>query len=250
MQVEQVHKIDVGTSGEKKAGIVARYWKLALFVLLVAALIVLGRVFALGEKLKAVDDYLEGRALWARMAIFIPIYIGATVGFLPGIILTVAAGAIFYPVIGIICVSIASTVGASLCFLIARYLARDTVTNWLSGNEKFEKLDEMTGKHGNIMVAITRLVPIFPFNLLNYGFGLTRVPFWTYAFWSWLCMLPGTILYVVAASAVKTGVKEGKVPWVLIAVVVSVIAILTLLVRHAKRTLREREGKAEETGNG
>ena len=73
-------------------------------------------------------------------------------------------------------------------------VARDAVANWLSRSEKFQRLDKLTAEHGAIMVALTRLVPIFPFNLLNYGFGLTRVPFWTYVFWSWLCMLPATVV--------------------------------------------------------
>ncbi len=70
----------------------------------------------------------------------------------------------------------------------------------------------MTEKHGAIIVAVTRLVPLFPFNLLNYGFGLTRVPFWTYLFWSWLCMLPGTIAYLVGTDAVILAVTTGELP--------------------------------------
>jgi uncharacterized membrane protein YdjX (TVP38/TMEM64 family) len=67
----------------------------------------------------------------------------------------------------------------------------------------------MTERHGAIIVAITRLVPIFPFNLLNYGFGLTRVRFGTYLLWSFLCMLPGIALYVVGADALTRGLAEG-----------------------------------------
>ena len=76
----------------------------------------------------------------------------------------------------------------------------------------------MTREHGAIIVAITRLVPVFPFNLLNYGFGLTGVPFWTYVFWSWLCMLPWTILFVVGADTVTQALSQGRIPWLLILV--------------------------------
>ena len=116
-----------------------------------------------------------------------------------------------------------------------------------SGNEKFRQLDTLTERHGAIIVAITRLVPIFPFNLLNYGFGLTRVPFGTYLFWSWLCMLPGTVLYVVGADAFTQGLAEGRVPWALLGALVAALVVLVLLVRYARRTLARREAAVAAT---
>jgi uncharacterized membrane protein YdjX (TVP38/TMEM64 family) len=86
----------------------------------------------------------------------------------------------------------------------------NAVVNWLSRSDKFQKLDRLTEDHGAIIVALTRLVPISPFNLLNYGFGLTKVPFWTYVFWSWVCTLPGTILHVVGADAVTEAFAAGQ----------------------------------------
>ena len=106
------------------------------------------------------------------------------------------------------------------------------------------QLDALTERHGAIIVAITRLVPIFPFNLLNYGFGLTRVPFWTYLFWSWLCMIPGTVLYVVGADAFTRGLAEGRVSWALIGALAVALLVLVLLVRYARRVLAEREAAA------
>ena len=120
--------------------------------------------------------------------------------------------------IGTIAVSIGSTLGAALAFLVARYFARASIEGWLGKNEKFKNLDQMTEDFGPVIVAITRLVPIFPFNLLNYGFGLTKVPFLTYVFYSWLCMLPMTVVFVVGSDAVFTAVREGRVPWALIVV--------------------------------
>ena len=122
--------------------------------------------------------------------------------------MTAAAGALFGSFWGVVYVNIAATIGAALAFLVARYWARRAVVNWLQGNARFQKLDALTSKHGAVIVAVTRLVPLFPFNLLNYGFGLTRVGFWTYLFWSWLCMLPGTVLYVVGTDAVLTALRS------------------------------------------
>ena len=117
------------------------------------------------------------------------------------------------------------------------------MVNWLSKSDKFQKLDQLTEEHGAIIVALTRLVPIFPFNLLNYGFGLTKVPFWTYVFWTWLCTLPGTILYVVGADAVTKALMQGRIPWVLVGAFVVALVLLTLLVRSAKRKLQLKEMK-------
>ena len=128
-----------------------------------------------------------------------------------------------------------------MAFLIARYFARDATAKWLAKREKFKKLDNLTEKHGAIMVAIVRLVPLFPFNLVNYGFGLTKIRFWTYVFWSWLCMLPGTILYVVGTDAVIQAIVSKKVPWTLIGIVVAVGILLVVLVKLARGRLREQE---------
>jgi len=148
-------------------------------------------------------------------------------------------------VLGVILVSAAATLGASLSFLISRYFARDATARWLSSKEKFRRLDQLTEDHGATIVALTRLVPIFPFNLLNYGFGLTRVHFWTYVFWSWLCMLPGTILYVVGADALIKGIAQGRIPWVLVGAVAVAGIVLAILVRYARRRLQSKEAKAD-----
>ena len=175
------------------------------------------------------------------------IYIIAVVLALPGSAITIAGGALFGSVWGVVLVSIASTIGASIAFLISRYLARDFIVRKFSQNEKFNKLDHLTKEHGAIIVAITRLVPLFPFNFLNYGFGLTGVRFWTYVFWSWLCMLPGTVLYVVGTDAIISGLAEGRIPWALVIVILVAVIVLAFLVRLARKKLSG--GKEKDSGN-
>ncbi len=217
----------------------ARGWlKPALFALFLLAVVILARLLGLGERLGDLRDWIEGLGAWGPV-VFVPLYALGVVAALPGSALTVAAGALFGSVLGVIVVINAATLGASLAFLIARYLARDSIVAWLSKNEKFQRLDDLTEKHGAIIVALTRLVPIFPFNLLNFGFGLTSVPFWTYVLWSWLCMLPGTILYVVGADALTKAITEDQIPWVLIGALVGVGILLAILVRYARRRLQE-----------
>ena len=217
-------------------------WRPILLLIVLIAILVLAKVFNVGEKLGALRDWLVTLGPWGPL-VFILIYIVAVVAALPGAAITIAAGALFGSVLGVILVNIGATIGASLAFLIGRYFAREAVVNWLSKSDKFRKLDQLTEEHGDIMVALTRLVPIFPFNLLNYGFGLTKVPFWTYVFYTWLCTLPGTILYVVGADAVAKALREGRIPWPLVGAFLVALAFLTFLVRSARRRLQMKEMK-------
>lgn len=136
-------------------------------VLLVAILVifVLAKVFGLGERLGDLRHWIDSLGVWGPV-VFVIFYAVAVVAALPGSALTVAAGALFGSALGTILVSIAATLGASLSFLIARYFAREATSRWLSDNEKFRRLDQLTESHGAIIVALTRLVPLFPFNLL------------------------------------------------------------------------------------
>jgi pyruvate/2-oxoglutarate dehydrogenase complex dihydrolipoamide dehydrogenase (E3) component/uncharacterized membrane protein YdjX (TVP38/TMEM64 family) len=217
-------------------------WRPVLLLAVLIAVLVMARVFNAGEKLGTLRDWLVTLGPWGPL-VFLLIYIAAVVAALPGAAITIAAGALFGSVLGVILVNIGATIGASLAFLIGRYFAREAVVNWLSKSDKFQKLDQLTEEHGDIMVALTRLVPIFPFNLLNYGFGLTKVPFWTYAFYTWLCTLPGTILYVVGADAVSKALMEGRVPWPLVGAFLVALIFLTFLVRSARRKLQMKEMK-------
>lgn len=215
-------------------------WRPLLLICLVAAVIVLSYVFGIGEKLAELRDWIHSLGALGPV-VFILIYVGATVAALPGLAITIAAGAIFGSIAGVIVVSIGSTIGASLAFLIARYFARDATEKWLSSRETFKKLDDLTQNHGAIIVAIVRLVPLFPFNLVNYGLGLTNVRFWTYVLWSWLCMLPGTILYVVGTDAVIQAIVSKKVPWTLVGIVICTGVLLVVLVRFTRKQLHEGE---------
>jgi uncharacterized membrane protein YdjX (TVP38/TMEM64 family) len=232
---------DKGKAGARGKDI----WKLALFAAVVLSLIVLARVFGLGERLQELREWIAGMGT-RGMAVYVGLYIVAVVAAVPGLPISIAGAAIFGALKGVILVSIGSTLGASAAFLISRYLARDAISRWLSRNEKFQRLDRLTEQHGAIIVAITRLVPLFPFNLLNYGYGLTRIPFWTYAFWSWLCMLPGTIVYLVGTDALVTAAATGTVPWLIVGVFVVALAGVILAVRIASGKLKEKEKNTEQ----
>ena len=130
---------------------------------------------------------------------FILIYIIATVAFLPGSILTLGAGVLFGIVRGSIFVFLGATIGATLAFLVGRYLARGWISKKIEGNQKFKAIDKAVGKEGLKIVLLTRLSPVFPFNLLNYGLGVTGVSLKDYVLGS-VGMIPGTIMYVYIGS--------------------------------------------------
>ncbi len=211
----------------------------------IIVLLVLAKVFGLGQHLGELRGWIHSLGPWGPV-VFIFLYAAAVLAAIPGSVITVAAGALFGSVIGVVVVNIGATLGASAAFLISRYFARDAISRWLSRNEKLRKLDQMTERHGAIIVAITRLIPLFPFDLLNYGFGLTRVRFWTYFWWSWLCMLPGTILYVVGADAFTKGLQRGEVPWPLVGTLLAAAVLVIVLVRYSRRVLKQREASLEE----
>jgi len=227
-------------------------WRPIALLVLVIAILVLSYVFGIGQKLAALRGWIEALGALGPV-VFILIYAGAVVAALPGSAITIIAGAIFGSALGVVIVSIASTLGAALAFLVGRYFARDATAKWLSKREKFKKLDDLTEKHGAVIVALVRIVPIFPFNIVNYGFGLTKVRFWTYVFWSWLCMLPGTVLYVVGTDAISQAIIQKKVPWPLIGVLIGVGILLLVLVKLARKRLHEEDDdmpRAADTSSG
>lgn len=212
------------------------------FIVFVAALVAV----AASVKLLGLGEYLDQARLreWIDgfgplgPVVFIVVYSIAPALLLPGLPFTVAGGVLFGPAWGVVYVAIGSTIGASVAFLVARYMGRDWVEGMLKGG-RFAKLDEEVEKKGWKIVAFTRLIPLFPFNLLNYAFGLTKIKFSHYAVTSFICMLPATIAYVVFSSSILD-VLKGKVSMGLVIGVV-LIAIVSLIPVIYKRVKGEKE---------
>jgi uncharacterized membrane protein YdjX (TVP38/TMEM64 family) len=215
------------------------WWKPAVLIILIIVLFFVMNVYGFGENIEELQHWIKSLGLWGPIAFFC-IYLGAVIATIPGTILGVIAGVLFGSAIGVILISIASTVGASLTFLIARYFARDAVARWMSKNKTMKRLDQLTEDHGVIMVGLTRLIPLFPFTLLNYGFGLTKVSFKTYVFWSWLCMIPGTIIVVVGSDVITKGITQGRFSLELISVVAIAVIVLCLIAWYARRQYKEK----------
>ena len=176
--------------------------------------------------------------------VFILAYIVACVFFIPGSALTLGAGALFGVVRGSILVSVASTLGATAAFLVGRYLARDGVARKIEGNQKFSAIDKAVGREGWKIVGLTRLSPIFPFNLLNYAYGLTDVRLRDYVLASWIGMMPGTVMYVYIGSLARLGVEaaETSVAQTVLRIVglIATIAVTVFITRIAKEALNQK----------
>jgi len=175
--------------------------KLWIVATAAAGLLVLGALYLkdLQALLRQSLDWISALGPWGPLG-FILIYVLACVLSLPGSILTLGAGFVFGVIQGSVLVSAGSTLGATCAFLVGRYLARDWVAGKIEGHQRFRAIDEAVGRQGWKIVGLTRLSPVFPFNLLNYGFGLTRVSLRHYVLASWLGMMPGTVMYVYIGS--------------------------------------------------
>jgi len=203
--------------------------KISIFIAILITVVITIRVLKL-------DQYLEKERLqnWissfgrAGPIAYIILFSITPSLFLPGLPVTVAGGIVFGPLWGTIYASIGSTIGACLAFLIARYFARSQIENLLTG--KLQTIDEGVEKKGWIFVAITRLIPLFPFNLLNYAFGLTKIKFRDYAIASWVFMLPGTAAYTIFSSslldAIHGRVSKELIIGIFLLVVISAVPII------------------------
>jgi uncharacterized membrane protein YdjX (TVP38/TMEM64 family) len=218
------------------------WWRPVALFAAVAALAVLAQWLDVAQYLVKLRTWIESLGAWGPL-IFGLIYIVAVVAVVPGSALTAAAGALFGSVVGVLVASTAATVGASVSFLIGRYFARDATLRWLCRRERFRRLNRLTARYGALAVLLTRLSPFLPFNVLNYGFGLTQVRFWTYVFWSWVGMLPGVIFVVLTSAAVVRAVTRGAIPWFLVYTTIAAGLAVAVLVVWVQRRLREAEDR-------
>ncbi len=223
--------------------------KLILIGGLVIILIVVTQYFNVRELLQTSLIWVESLGVLAPI-VFIAIYNLATVLLIPGSLLTLKGGCLFGVVWGSIYVLIAATFGAVCAFLIGRYLSRDWVCRKMESNPQFKAINEAVKKEGWKIVLLTRLSPIFPFNLLNYAFGVTQVSLKDYVLGS-MGMVPATVMYVYIGSVATdlatldmsnplTTPETQIVQWIIRGIGLITTVAVTLYVTHlAKKALDE-----------
>lgn len=221
--------------------------RLLVVALLAAALILGGRSF--GARLPAFAAWVESLGVWGPL-VFIVGYALAAVAFIPGSVLTLAAGAIFGLGAGVLYALAGAVLGASLAFFVARYVARGVVEERIARSPRFAAVNEAVAANGRRIVFLLRLSPVVPFNVLNYALGVTRVRFVDYLIAS-AGMIPGTVLYVyygtvagtIATAASGAHVGRGRGYYALLVVgLVATVAATAVITRIASRALKAQGG--------
>ncbi|EFL5769130.1 TVP38/TMEM64 family protein [Escherichia coli] len=133
-------------------------------------------------------------------SLYILLFIIATLFLLPGSILVIAGGIVFGPLLGTLFSLIAATLASSCSFLLARWLGRDLLLKYVGHSHTFQAIEKGIARNGIDFLILTRLIPLFPYNIQNYAYGLTTIAFWPYTLISALTTLPGIVIYTVMAS--------------------------------------------------
>jgi len=210
-------------------------WKKIVLIVGLVAGIGLAVVYRERFDVVALEAWISDAGILAPI-VFMLIYALATVLFLPGSFLTLAGGALFGPVLGTFYNLAGATLGATLAFLISRYLASDWIEDKAGG--KVKQLIKGVEGEGWRFVAFVRLVPLFPFNLLNYALGLTKIRFLHYLIATYIFMLPGAFAYTYLGYAGREalGGGEGLIQKILIALaLLAVVAFLPRLIGNIRR---------------
>ncbi len=215
--------------------------RVVLLLTLVAALVAV--------HMSGVTQYIEQEKLRAFIAgygalapvIYVLSYAVAPALFLPGLPITIAGGILFGPFWGVLYSITGATIGACIAFLVSRYIGRAWIEEKLQSS-KWGQLDTMVEQHGWKAVAFTRLIPLFPFNLLNYAFGLTKVKFSHYAVTSFVCMLPACIAFIVFSSSLLEVLKGNVTPSFIIGILlIAGVSSIPFFYKQKKKENTEKE---------
>jgi uncharacterized membrane protein YdjX (TVP38/TMEM64 family) len=177
---------------------------------------------------EALLDLLEGYPVAAPL-LFMLIYAIAPALLLPGLPLSLAAGFFWGPIWGVVFAITGATAGASLSFLLSRYLLGDIVRRRVAAS-RWQWLEESVARHGWRAVAFVRLIPVFPFNVVNYLFGLTPIPFGQYLWSTFVFMLPACIAFVASGSSLGALILQGNIGGLLVGIAVALLALLLVMI--------------------
>lgn len=244
------------TAGTRKSG---GPWKRLLIAIALIAVVIfiayqlglfnLLKGGSLKERVERLDAMFHSLGGFAP-AVFVLIWILACVLLVPGATITIAGALVFGPLWGSIWTALGANIGACVAFLVGRYGARGMVEGWIEKNKSLQKIDEGVRQQGWRMLLITRLVPIFPFSLQNYVYGLTNIPFRTYALVTFPTILPGTIAYNFAIGSAREVILSGGQPEALKRTVLylAIAGVFFVLVSLLAGRVKKRYGSV--AGNG
>lgn len=221
--------------------------KLWIFGGIILLIVILNYIFdwssyiSTAENLEFMKRIVQNNLPLAILLYMVLTVVGCVVLALPGVTFAILAGLLFGPVIGTICCSLATTIGAVLAFIAGRFFLKDSIGPVVAKNRILKKwLFDDTGCNELFVLMVTRLVPVFPFNLQNFAYGITDIRFSTYAIGSLIFMLPGTAMYTVGTAGLAD--KENRLLYIGIAVVLAVVVTIIGMIlkkRYLKDDLEE-----------
>lgn len=211
-----------------------------LGVIAIAAIVFLlfktGAIEYLKDREK-METFIEGFGIWGPL-VYIVAYVLVTITGISAVPMTIVGGLLFGAVFGVIYTVIGAGIGLSLAFLIARYIARGFIEEKFGNTDAFKKIDEGVKNQGWFILATTRLIPIFPFGIQNYVYGLTSIGFLQYSVLSTIFIIPGTSVYVILAGAVASGdtAKATRLAIIASLIFFAITVVTKLVARKAKKS--------------
>lgn len=203
--------------------------KLWIFIGLIIVILVLNHVFGWSEwlgdsrNLEFLRTMVKENLVLAMLIYTAITIVSCVVLAVPGVTFAIIAGVVFGPVLGTICCSLATTLGAMIAFLVGRFFLKDSIKPLASKNRYLKKwLFDETGRNELFVLMITRLVPVFPYNLQNFAYGVTDIPFATYSLGSLIFMLPGTAMYTIGFA----GIADREHRWLYIGIALALAVIV------------------------
>mgnify|MGYP004559136127 FL=1 len=218
-----------------------KYIKLIIFIALVIIILILNHNYKLYEKINNLDNFkfmINDNIIKASIIYIIITAIGSSVLALPGVTFALFSGILFGPILGIILCSISATMSASISFIISRFFLKDSVKPLIEKNKYLNKiLFEDGNKNAIMLLMITRLVPLFPYNIQNFAYGITDISFTLYTIYTFIFMLPGISLFTIASAGIIS--KENRILYFLISGIIFVF-VLTISIYLKKKYINNK----------
>jgi uncharacterized membrane protein YdjX (TVP38/TMEM64 family) len=220
--------------------------KLLVFVASIIVIFIVDRHFGCSkylsntENLTFLKNTVDDNMLLAMAFYIIITIIGCVVFALPGVTFAILAGMVFGPCIGIFSCLVATTIGASLAFVVGRFFLKDSIKPMLEKNKILKKLlFSKDGKSDLVVLMITRMLPIFPYNVQNFAYGVTDIGFWKYTIYTFIFMFPGVAFFTIGAAGLTA--DEDKWIYFSIAGILAVVVTLVGLIIRRKFLYNETE---------
>lgn len=206
--------------------------KISIFIFIVISVILLNNHYGWSsyirdtKNLEFVKEMMKDNLLLAISIYIVLTIIGCVVLAVPGVTFAVFAGILFGPILGIFACLIATTLGASMAFIVGRFFLKDMIKPMLEKNKILKKLLFNDNEKSDLVILmITRMVPIFPYNLQNFAYGITDISFWKYTIYTFVFIFPGVAFFTIGSAGLTAG--EDKWKYFLVAGVLAVLVTLS-----------------------